>query len=688
MNRRVWCATSAALTLSLVLATPAGALSLEEAVSIAIRTHPTVAAAKDLQAAADAGVDQARAGFFPTIDLRVSEGPARTTNGTTRARSTRSPTSPQSDFFFRADSSLTISQSLFDGWSTRNSTDAARANLDAAGFRVLDAGELIGLRAVSSFLDVIRSRRLLDLARDNLVRHQDIADRILFQVDAGGASTADLDQAQARLSLAESTVTQFLGGLRSAEAGYLEAVGDLPETLEFPAAPTDFLPPSAEDAVIDLVFTNPSLQASRRSILAREEDVDAARASFLPRVSLELRGARGENAGGSKGPSNDFTALVILDYNLFRGGGDTARLRSAKALRSEARNREYEARRLIEQNTRLSFIAFEIARERLPLLLDQVEATESALAAYTEQFQLGQRTLLDILDMENEAFGARASLLNGRIDVLSFQYRILASVGRLLNTLGQTLEVAVRYDALDPATLAPTAAPPEPTQVAAAAPAAATTPEIRETEAPLRPLANAGADAVLRLEPAPALSPVPLFLADEARTGPQFDQAAAPDPGRVAEPVALAAADPSPGPVPLFLIIEAGRQSGAARATRTADGGAARDDATARPVGVVALRPPPRTVEEGVQAYLLRDYRTALETWRRLAERGNAEAQFYLGGLYRDGAGVERDFALAHAWWTLAGAQGHTRARQFLGQLVILMDAEEISRAKRLVQTI
>ena len=148
--------------------------------SIAIQTHPTIAAAKDLRSAADAGVDQARAGFFPTIDARVAEGPARTTNSTTRARSTRSPNSPQSDFLYRTDSSVTITQSLFDGALTRSSTDAARATFDAAGFQLLDAGEALGLRAVSSFLDVIRSRGLLELARNNLVQHQDIVDRILF----------------------------------------------------------------------------------------------------------------------------------------------------------------------------------------------------------------------------------------------------------------------------------------------------------------------------------------------------------------------------------------------------------------------------------------------------------------------------------------------------------------------------
>ena len=133
-NWSIGCASAAALACGIGLAAPAAALSLEEAVSIAIHTHPTIAAARNLMTAADAGVSQARAGFFPTIDARVAEGPARTTNGTTRARTTRSPTSPQSDFYYRLDSSLTITQSLFDGRLTRNSTNAARATFDAAGF--------------------------------------------------------------------------------------------------------------------------------------------------------------------------------------------------------------------------------------------------------------------------------------------------------------------------------------------------------------------------------------------------------------------------------------------------------------------------------------------------------------------------------------------------------------------------
>ena len=301
---------------------------------------------------------------------------------------------------------------------------------------MLDAGELIGLRAVAAFLGVIRAQRLVDLAQTNVERHQEVAEKIKIQVDSGGGNAADLDQAEGRLSFAEATLVAITGGLRDAESAFLEVIGEPPdETLVLPIVSPDVLPQDSEDAVKQAFDSSPTLLASIENVKAQRESFEATQASFRPRFSFDVSGSRNENVGGSPGSSNDFAALVVMTYNIFRGGADRASRRAAGALLPEAEQREIETRRLIEQNARVSYTGYWTSSQRVLVLKSQVESTEKALDAYYEQFALGRRTLLDLLDVEGEVFNARSALTDGEMSVLQSHHTLLAATGRLLNVL-------------------------------------------------------------------------------------------------------------------------------------------------------------------------------------------------------------------------------------------------------------
>jgi len=420
--------------LAVVLVAPASAQTLGEAVEIAIRTHPTVLAALASSRAADFGIREARAGFLPTLDLRAGGGYARSGNSTTRARPSRAPGSGQSDDFFRGESSIILQQMIYDAFETRNRVEGAAARAGAADFSVLAAGEVIGLRAVAAYLGVLRDRETLALADINVERHRDVVDKLQAGVDAGTNSMADLDQAKGRLALTEATRAQLTGRLRDSDTAYLEAVGDAPGNVSRPLMALDTMPGDMDMAVAAAVETNPQLSAAREAARASSFDAEAAEAPFQPRFALQVQGSRNENAGGTPGPNTDASALVVMTYNLYRGGADTARLGAAKARRVEAQQREYEARRTVEQTTRFAWSAYTVASERVPQLQDQVKLTDSALAAYYEQFQLGKRTLLDVLNGENEVFQARAALVDAEVALMIAQHQVLAATGRLLPT--------------------------------------------------------------------------------------------------------------------------------------------------------------------------------------------------------------------------------------------------------------
>ena len=251
----------------------AAAGPISDSVQTAVRTHPTVEAARELQRAATHGLRLSRSGFFPSVDARGTAGLARTNNSSTRTRTTRAPGGPQSITQNRYESSLTVTQLLYDGFGTRNTVLASQSRVDIAGFQLFDAGEIIGLRAVASYLDVLRNRQLVELADANAAKHEEVLGQIRTRADAGGGSQADVDQAEGRVALANSTLLATLNGLRDAEAAYLEAVGEPPSDLSVPQVDTGLIDASANDAVGDGIDSNPAVRASQENVKALGGDI-------------------------------------------------------------------------------------------------------------------------------------------------------------------------------------------------------------------------------------------------------------------------------------------------------------------------------------------------------------------------------------------------------------------------------
>ena len=210
----------------------------------------------------------------------------------------------------------------------------------------------------------------------------------------------------------------------------------MPGDLVRPLSVTQHVPTSEDHAVDEAVANSPTLRAATANLRASGQDLAGTRSAFRPRVSFELVGTRNENVGGVNGPNTDVAAQFVLTYNPYRGGGDTARKREAAIRIMEARYREAETRRLVELATRSSFFGLETARDRLPQVQQRAASAQEVVGAYLQQFALGQRTLLDLLDVQVELFQSQVDLVNGEFSLLVSEYDVLARMGRLLDSLG------------------------------------------------------------------------------------------------------------------------------------------------------------------------------------------------------------------------------------------------------------
>lgn len=409
----------------------AHALSLQESIQKTIQTNPSIKASASERRSIDHELEQARAGYFPRADIALGVGREHSDNPTTRAAGGPSPE------LTRGEASLTISQMLFDGFAVSSEVDRQRARVNASAYRVYGTAEATGLRAVEVYLDVLRRQELVALAKDNLLAHGRTFDQIKLRSEGGVGRKADLHQVDGRQALAQSNLLAEEGNLRNAEANYLRVVGEAAQGLVKPADPA--IPKSEQDALQQALDNHPILKSAIADVAAAQAQYAASQSRFSPRLDLELGATSNNNLDGLRGTNQDYAAMVRMRYNLFSGGADTARRDQTAQLIQQATDIRDNTHRQVEESVRLSWNAFTTASNRLEPAKLHSDASEQTRDDYRKQFNIGQRTLLDLLDSENELFTARSNYVNAQYTELFGKYRLLADMGKLNESLNVSL---------------------------------------------------------------------------------------------------------------------------------------------------------------------------------------------------------------------------------------------------------
>jgi adhesin transport system outer membrane protein len=422
---------------SAVVAPVGGAIAgtLEESIQSALSTNPDVGVVQADRRAIDQELRQARAGYLPSLDLRAGAGPEYSNSVTTRNRVTRAPGSDASTTLMRWESQLTLTQMLFDGFATQSEVDRQLGRINSAAYRVQETAEFIALDAVETHLNVLRNQTLVELARQNLDQHRTLLGQVVELERQGGGSIADVHQAEAREAAAQSVLATTIGNLEDAKALYISVVGEPAEALAESVPPVYALPESPEAAAGRASVDSPTVLIANADIEVAKAELEGSRAGYYPRFDLELGTSANDNIDGLKGSAIDAQALVVMRYNLFRGGGDIAREREAFQRIDEARQTLRQAKRTSEEDARVGYNALVTAQSRLEALRGRVTAQRETRDTYAQQFDLGQRSLLDLLDAENELFNARSDVATAEYTEMFAVYRVLAVTGSLLTTL-------------------------------------------------------------------------------------------------------------------------------------------------------------------------------------------------------------------------------------------------------------
>ncbi|MES2728679.1 MAG: TolC family outer membrane protein [Pseudomonadota bacterium] len=406
-----------------------GLSDLTNAVRNGVNTHPRYGIVANSRRATDEELRQAKALYLPSIDARADYGWEYT-----KDQGTKSASNADEDFM-RYDTSLTLTQMLFDGFRTKYENARQTARVESASHRVRETSEFLGLDVVESYLDVIRQRQLLGISRENINQHVEISRQIQDGASAGRSTQADVEQSNARLAAARAQEASVLQSLRDAESNYLRNVGEAPGDLQMPGLPGNALSANVDEEVRQSLASSPTLEIYDADIDVAVAEKEGTSSTMYPEVDFQLNGRNGENLGGVEGRDRSASALVVANWNLFRGGADMARTREFIYRHAQAQEEKSNVTRAIENDVRQTWAQMVASGERSRQFEAQATANEQVVSAYMDQFELDRRTLLDVLDAQNEWFVSRSNMINNQILQMFAVYRLVALKGQLLPSL-------------------------------------------------------------------------------------------------------------------------------------------------------------------------------------------------------------------------------------------------------------
>lgn len=406
-------------------------MSLQQAVSVGVMTNPEYGVVAASRRATDEELNQARGLWYPSIDFRGDTGVEYTDDPGTRAGP-----GDDDETMWRAEAGLTLTQMLFDGWETKYENQRQKHRVQSSAHRVRETSELTGLSIVEFFLEVMRQRELLDITRENVAEHVAISQMIEEGVTGGRSTQADMEQVKARLANARANESSVRQALRVAESNFQREVGDFPKDLILPAVPVDSLAADVEAEVQQTLAQSPTLDIRNSDIEVAYAEYQGTGSTLYPQLDLQVNGRQGHDLGGVEGRDRSASALLVMNWNLYRGGADVARVREFTHRHQQAKEQRAEDARVIEDDVRQTWARMVSAGERAREFASQAAANSEVVRAYKDQFSLDRRTLLDVLDAQNELFVSRTNTINAEFLEMFSVFRLLALKGTLLPTLG------------------------------------------------------------------------------------------------------------------------------------------------------------------------------------------------------------------------------------------------------------
>jgi len=414
----------AAMTAALIFTHSSFAQTLEQSIAITLATNPNLKSAFNDYMSYIKQHESVNGAYLPTIDLDAGIGYEKV-----------NPAQGESSNLNRKEATLSLKQLIWDGSATLNNMDRTAAEAESMRYQLLSDAQDKALEVTQIYLDAVKAEEILALSESNLAVHKKIYKDIRKRAESGIGSTADLSQVEARIAKAHGNLLAAQNNIFDTHTQFYRIVGQSPQGLIFPRANVKALPLSLGDALTQANQNHPVLKVSIHDVDAARFQYEQSKGVNLPTVSFEAAQIWRDDAGGIEGNSDELSAMIRMRYNLYNGGSDSANTERSAYQLNKAKDLRDRAYRTVEEGLKLSWSALDLTLQQKEFLADHVDSAAQTVIAYEKQYRIGKRTLLDLLNTENELFEARKSYVDAHFAEQFAKYRVMNATGTLLNAL-------------------------------------------------------------------------------------------------------------------------------------------------------------------------------------------------------------------------------------------------------------
>ncbi len=415
------------IPMGIILATQLQGLTLKEATVQTLENNPAITERMKNYNATQQDVRIAKAGYYPTLDLQAGVGYQDISNSVTGFEK------KAQDIY---ETSLVFNQNLFNGLSTTYQVSTHEARVMGAAYSFIEKANDVSFQLTNTYINVLRERELLKISVENIEINEKIFDKVETLYNSGMTTLSEKQKIDSSLSLARSNYFVSQNNFKDAQYSFKKNLGRFvdPSVLVTPEF-SGMIPESKADAQQYALRNNPSIRIADYDLKVAQEDYKEKRGRYMPNLDAEVRQGLNSNLNGVEGDEDDFRAMLILSYNLYRGGADDAEVQKRMSIINKEVAYRSDLKRQVMEGFDLSWSAYEELQNQLVHLQKYKEFSLKTLVLYSDEYDMGRRTLLDLLAAQNDLISAKKQLVNAKYDLLFAKYRILDSMGVMVQEI-------------------------------------------------------------------------------------------------------------------------------------------------------------------------------------------------------------------------------------------------------------
>lgn len=413
------------LPFSLVLSIPivASSLTLEEGVQTVLTSNPNIKESIEAYNGVVKEYNIATNGYLPTLDLVSSFG----------RQSIKSPSTSQERVTNTMnETSLVLNENLFNGFATDNTIKQQKNRLEAAAYGVAEKADRTLLAYVNAYITLLKKKELVQLTKESVQTHESIYNQIKERSDSGFGRVSETQQAASRYTLAQSNLIAQENDYNDAVTTFEKLYGTKMEADDL-AKPifASTIPAIFEKIKERSLMCNPSIKVQEANIRLADALYEGSKAAFYPKVDFEIAGTTGNDVNGADGKDNSVSALLKLRYNLYNQGNDVLTKEKYAVLKMKENETLSTTQRDLTESVKFSWQSYISTQNRIKLLTEHRDYSKQTLESYQQEFAIGKRDLINLLDAEGEYNSARQALVEAEATLLYAKYRLLDNMGVL-----------------------------------------------------------------------------------------------------------------------------------------------------------------------------------------------------------------------------------------------------------------